>query len=186
MYALTPFTQVTTRRFPWWIPLIVGVLVMAAGFGLLIWPFVAASWILVVLFGSALIANGLALLVTLQPSVSSTLGGVLLIVAGLLSIIFSDFTVSALVTFVGVGLIFVGALWLVLGLRIAGGGNPALWVPAVIVLLGGVVTLVWPEFSLKVVAVLGGILMLLIGASIIWAAVRLRSLRLSQTTIIVE
>lgn len=181
-----PRSRVSVRRFPWWIPLLVGVVVAAAGIGLLIWPFVAASWILVILFGSALIANGLALLVRLRASAGTTIAGALLILAGLLAIVFSEFTVSALVTFVGVALIFVGVLWLVIGIRLAEGAGVLVLLPASVTLLSGVVTLIWPDFALKAVAVLCGIFTLVLGASMIWSAFRLRDTKVSETTIIIE
>lgn len=185
-YPLEPVSSMSTRRFPWWIPFVVGVLVAAAGVGLLIWPFVAATWILVILFGSALIANGLALLVRLRSSASTTVGGVLLILAGIFAIVFSEFTVSALVTFVGVALIFVGALWLVIGIRLTEGASPLVLLPAILTLVGGIVTLVWPNFAIKVVAVVCGLFTVLLAASIIWTAVKLRKTTVSQTTIIIE
>ncbi|MGI8394040.1 DUF308 domain-containing protein [Leucobacter sp. W1038] len=185
-YPLEPVTHVSTRRFPWWIPLVVGVLVAAAGIGLLIWPFVAATWILVILFGSALIANGLALTVRLRPSASTTVGGVLLILAGILAIVFSEFTVSALVTFVGVSLIFVGALWLVIGIRLTEGASMLVLLPTLLTLLGGVVTLIWPDFAIKVVAVVCGLFTVMLGTSLIWTAIRLRKISVSQTTIILD
>lgn len=160
------------RRFPWWIVLAVGIIVIAAGAGLLVWPFVAASWLLVVLFGSALIANGLALLVRRRATTGGTVAGLLLVLAGVLAMVFSEFTVSALVTFVGVAVIIVGAFWLVIGVR--AGGGAAVLAPAIVIVLAGVVALVWPGIALVFVAVLGGIVMLLLGASLVWTALALR------------
>ncbi len=174
------------RSFPWWIPVTVGVLVVAAGVGLLLWPFVAATWILVLLFGSALIANGLAMLVRVRASSASTVAGILLIICGALAIVFSEFTVSALVTFAGVALIFIGAIWLVIGIGLSRGASLLLLVPPILTILGGVVTLVWPDFAIKVVAVVCGLLTLALGASIIWTALRLRKASVAQTTIIIE
>lgn len=185
-YPLEPVAHVSTRRFPWWIPLLVGILVIAAGIGLVLWPFVAATWILVILFGSALIANGLAMLVRLRPSASSTIAGILLVLAGVLAIVFSEFTVSALVTFVGVALIFVGAFWLVLGIRLTEGTSFLFLLPAILTLLGGVVALIWPDFAVKVVAVVCGLFTLALGASIVWGALQLRKTSVSETTIIIE
>lgn len=179
-------SRTRVRSFPWWIPLIVGVLVVAAGVGLLLWPFVAATWILVLLFGLALIANGLAMLVRIRASAASTVAGILLIICGALAIVFSEFTVSALVTFAGVALIFIGAIWLVLGIGLSRGASLLLLVPPILTILGGVVTLVWPDFAIKVVAVVCGLFTLILGASIIWTALQLRKTSVSQTTIIIE
>jgi len=70
------------RRFHWWTLIVVGILVIAAGLGLMLWPFIAASWVLVLLFGSALIANGLALLVGRRGGGGGVAAGVVLVVAG--------------------------------------------------------------------------------------------------------
>lgn len=171
------------RGLPWWPLLLAGALVAAVGVGFLVWPFFAASWLLVVLFGSALIANGLALLTRAGGSSAALVGGIVLIGAGVLAIVFSDFTVSAIVAFVGVGLVVFGVLWIAIGARFAG-RSPALLVPGVLVLVGGIVALAWPGLALAVVAVIGGICLVLLGSLIIWTANRLRRTRPSATTIV--
>lgn len=160
-------------RSPWWMLLLTGVLVAAAGIGLLIWPFIAASWILVILFGSALTANGLAVLVRQRGSGASA-AGVVLILVGILAIVFSGFTAQVLVIFVGVSLIAVGAFWLVLAARLSGRGIGVSALPAALVVLAGVFALVWPSVALSVVAVIGGLCTLILGSSLIAAALALR------------
>ncbi len=171
------------RRFPWWTLLVTGVLVAAVGVGFLVWPFFAATWMLVVLFGSALIANGLAVLTRSAASPAALIGGIVLIAAGVLAIVFSDLTVGAIVAFVGVGLVVFGVLWIAIGARFAGRG-PAILVPGVLILVGGVVALAWPGLALAVVAAIGGVCLVLLGALIIWTANRLRRLDVSATTIV--
>lgn len=171
-WEVVPEQADSPRRFPWWIPMIVGIIVMLAALGLLLWPFVAASWVLVVLFGAALMANGLALLVRQRSSGATVGAGVVLLVAGLLAIVFSEFTVGVLVTFVGVSVILVGALWLTIGVR-AGAGFAGL-LPAILIMLAGLVALVWPEVALMFVAVIGGLIMLVLGSTMIWTALALR------------
>ncbi|GAB2547440.1 DUF308 domain-containing protein [Leucobacter ruminantium] len=161
-----------TRRFPWWIPLAVGVLVLFAGCGLLLWPFFAASWLLAVLFGSALIANGLALLVRQRSNGATVAAGIVLIAGGVLAMVFSGLTADVIVTLFGTAVILIGALWLTVGVR--AGGGAAVLVPAIIVILTGVVALVWPGVALAFVAVLGGLVMLLLGSSLVWTALALR------------
>jgi uncharacterized membrane protein HdeD (DUF308 family) len=160
------------RRFPWWTLLVTGVLVAAVGVGFLVWPFFAATWMLVVLFGSALIANGLAVLTRSAASPAALIGGIVLIL-----------TVGAIVAFVGVGLVVFGVLWIAIGARFAGRG-PAILVPGVLILVGGVVALAWPGLALAVVAAIGGVCLVLLGALIIWTANRLRRLDVSATTIV--
>ncbi len=179
-----PYSSVSTRRSPWWIVLVVGILVTAASLGLLVWPFVAASWVLVILFGSALIANGLAILVRVRPSVASTVGGSLLVLAGVLSIVFSEFTATALVTFVGVALIVLGASWIAVAIRLGIGSHLLALLPGAGLLVAGIVALVWPGIALGIVAVVVGFCMLLLGVSTIGFALRLRKLSVTSTTIV--
>lgn len=161
-----------TRRFPWWIPLSVGVVVLLAGCGLLLWPFFTASWLLAVLIGAALIANGLALLVRRRSSPATVVAGVALIAAGVLAMVFSGFTADVIVTLFGSAVMLVGALWLAVGLR-AGGGT-AMLAPAILIMLAGLVALIWPGVALAFVAVIGGLVMLLLGASLVGTALALR------------
>ncbi|MGD9606874.1 MAG: DUF308 domain-containing protein [Leucobacter sp.] len=172
--------QTTTRRFPWWIPLIVGVLVVAVGVGLLIWPFVAASWLLVILFGSALISGGLAALVRQRPGGASIIGGIVFIVAGALAIVFREFTASALVTFVAVALIVAGGFLLAISLRFSGSGSSLVALPAILLICAGIAALIWPSAALIVAAIVAGLCALAIGGAIIGGAFSLR--RVSVTT----
>lgn len=172
--------QTTTRRFPWWIPLIVGVLVVAVGVGLLIWPFVAASWLLVILFGSALISGGLAALVRQRPGGASIVGGIVFIVAGALAIVFREFTASALVTFVAVALIVAGGFLLAISLRFSGSGSSLVALPAILLICAGIAALIWPSAALIVAAIVAGLCALAIGGAIIGGAFSLR--RVSVTT----
>lgn len=159
---------------PWWVLISVGAIVIAAGVGLLIWPFIAASWILVLLFGSALIANGLAAVVRLRASGAATIGGMVLMIAGVLAIVFSEFTAQALVTFVGVGLIAVGAFGVILVTRLSQGGFPITILPAVLAVAAGAFALIWPDIALAIVAVFAGLVTVGIGASMVWGGLVLR------------
>ncbi|WP_449282876.1 DUF308 domain-containing protein [Leucobacter sp.] len=176
-----PYRVTTTRRFPWWTPLIAGVLIALVGVGFLIWPFFAGGWALAILFGSALIANGLALLA--RGSSAAVIGGLLLLAAGVLAIVFSEFTVAVLVSSVGAGLIVLGAIWIAVAARLAGRRALAI-LPGALMLLGGVTALVLPALALSIVAVVGGLCLILIGVLIVSAATRLRHVNASTTTIV--
>lgn len=160
-------------RSPWWILLAVGVLVTAAGLGLLVWPFLAATWILALLFSAALIANGLAVLAR-GPGPAGVIGGLVLLIAGVLAIVFSEFTAGAIVTFFGVALITIGAIWLIVGLGLSRRGSGLVVGPAVLLILAGIVGLVWPSIALALLAVIAGLGTLVLGASLIWGALALR------------
>ncbi|MBL3698053.1 DUF308 domain-containing protein [Leucobacter luti] len=175
-----------SRRFPWWVVLIVGIVVVIAGVGLVVWPFIAASQLLAVIFGIALIANGLAMLVRSGPGVGAKVLGVVFIVAGLLAMVFAAFTVKALVVLVGAVLLILGVSWIVAGARVGAGRGGAIMVPGVLAILAGVFALIWPGVALSIVAFCAGLAMLAFGASLIWGSTRLRHTRVDQTTIIVE
>lgn len=168
--------RVASRRFPWWILLAIGIIVCGIGIALIVWPF-APVWLLVILFGSGLIANGIALFSRGTTTASTVVLGILLILVGILSIVFVEFTAEVFVTFVGVTLIALGVGWIVAGFRFAGGLGGILVVPAVILLVAGVVTLVWPDAVLTVIAIISGVLMLILGVALIAGAFRMRTLK---------
>lgn len=162
-----------SRRFPWWTPLTIGVITILVGVGLLVWPFFAATWLLAVLFGTLLVANGVALLVSAGGA--ATVGGLLLIVLGVLAVVFPEVTVSAFVSFFGVVLLVLG----VLGLAIAARLSVLATVPAIFAILAGIAAIVWPQFALTVIAVACGVIAVLVGAWIISLALKLRRVRIT-------
>lgn len=168
--------RVTTRRFPWWIVLAIGVLIVAVGVSLMFWP-IAPVWLLVIIFGVSLIANGLAMFVRPGATAGGVILGALLIVAGVLSLVFMEFTAQTFVTFVAVSLIVLGAFWAAASIRAAGGLSGFVIAPAAFLLIAGILTLVWPDFVLTVIAMVGGVLMLVLGISLIVGAFQLRKLR---------
>lgn len=174
------------RRAPWGAVLTVGIIVLLAGVGLVIWPFLTASNILAVLFGIALIANGLALLVRSAPIGGSKFVGILFILAGLFAIIFAQFTVQMLVVFVGTTMLVIGVLWIVMTLGAGAQRNLWLLVPGILAILGGIFALVWPAAALGVVAFCAGLAMLAFGASLIWGALGMRKVRVDRTTVIID
>ncbi|UOQ58665.1 DUF308 domain-containing protein [Leucobacter allii] len=169
-----PFTAASARRrsAPWWALTAVGALVALSGIALLVWPFVAASSLLALLFGAALMLTGLALVVRGGASGPAVIGGVLLGLAGLAAMAFPALTTGAIVAFAGVSLIGAGAIWIAVAARLVGSLRAV--VPGAVLLLGGVVALIWPQIALSIVAVVAGLVIVLIGASIVWAAQRLR------------
>lgn len=174
------------RRAPWGAVLAVGIVVLLAGIGLVIWPFVTASNILAVLFGIALMANGLALLVRQGPAGAARVVGALFLLAGLLAIVFAEFTVQALVVVVGATMLVTGVVWIALGARAGGPRSGWLLVPGVLAILGGIFALIWPATALGIVAFCAGLAMLAFGGSLIWGAIGMRKTRIDRTTIIVE
>ncbi|CAG7611198.1 DUF308 domain-containing protein [Leucobacter soli] len=169
----TPPNRNPGGRSPWWLLVAVGALVSAAGAALLVWPFIAATWLLSILFGTVLIANGLAILVRGRGPLAAV-GGVVLLLAGVLAILFAEFTAGAIVTFFAVALLALGAAWLILGLGLAQRGSALVVAPALLLMLAGIFGLVWPSVALALIAVVAGLCTLALGASMIWGALALR------------
>ena len=171
--------------------LLTGVLVIAAGVGLVIWPFFAATWLLAVFIGAALIANGLAVIARGGGASPAVFGGLILIAAGVLAVAFPELTATAVITFAGIGFIGIGVLWIGVAAAFPGGRRAAVLIPGILLLVGGVLALAQPAIALGIVAVVGGIVTLAIGGLIIWTALRIKRIiagpdAASQTTIIVE
>lgn len=162
------------KSSPWWLLLVSGALMALAGLSLLFWPFIAASWVLVLILGGVLVSNGIAVLVRRGTSPAAITLGIILIVGGVLAVLFSEITATALVSFVGGTLIVFGVLGMLLMSRLASGASFALLVPGALAVLAGVITLLWPEFALSVVAVLSGLGMLAFGVFMVISAFQFR------------
>ncbi|GAA1316945.1 HdeD family acid-resistance protein [Leucobacter albus] len=162
------------RRFPWGVPLAVGIVTVVIGLSLLIWPFFAASRILALLIGVAFIGNGIAAIVGSRARGLATPAAILFIVLGVIAIAFPELTVSVLVGFVAATMLFVGVVWLAIAIRMRAAMHWAfVALPAVLVALG-LVAFVWPSLALVIAAFVAGLVTTLVGGSLIWAAVALR------------
>lgn len=162
------------RRFPWGVPLAIGIITVITGLSLLIWPFFAASRILALLIGIALIGNGIAALVGTRARGVGVPAAVLFVVLGVIALAFPELTVSVLVGFIAAGMLFIGVIWLAISLRL----RPAIhWLfialPALLIALG-VVAIIWPSLALVIAAFAAGVVTTLVGGSLIWAAFALR------------
>lgn len=161
-------------RSPRWMLAVVGVLVAVLGVALLVWPFFAASRILAFLVGAAFIGNGIAALVGSRSRGFGVPAGIFLVIVGLAAIFLPDFTVTVLVSFVALGMLFIGGLWFLIAFRVRSVTGPLFVVlPAVLFVLG-LAALIWPEFALTLAALAAGIVTLLIGGSLIWVSFALR------------
>lgn len=170
-----------------------GGVMIIAGLGLVVWPIFAATWLLGVFVGAALLANGIGLM---TRGGVALIGGALLGFLGVLAFLLPDAIAAAIVTFAGVGFLVLGAVWIAFASRFmaaaaarAGGrglGKVTALVPGILLVGGGVVALVWPELALAVVAVIGGICLIALGVFVVWLTRKLRrGGPASQTTIII-
>ncbi|MFC5339126.1 HdeD family acid-resistance protein [Leucobacter denitrificans] len=159
---------------PRWVMLLIGIVVALLGAALVVWPFFAASRIVAILVGAALIANGVAAIVGTPVRALGAPAGVLLIVLGLFALAFPEFTVSMLVGFVAFLMLLFGGIWLLIAIRLRTRIRPLFIVlPALVVALG-LVALFFPAVALTVAALAAGVVTLLIGGSIVWGALALR------------
>lgn len=161
-------------RSPRWVLTLVGVLISALGLALLIWPFFAASRILAILIGAALIGNGIAALVGLRARGVAAPAGILLLIIGLLAIAFPNFTVVVLVSFVALVMLSIGVLWLLIAIPMRNSVGPMFIIPPALLVVLGIAAFIWPEVALVLAAVAAGIVTLFIGGSLVWASFALR------------
>lgn len=167
-----PPPSVRVYRFPWWILLIIGLVSIAASVGLVAFPWAPVN-LLSIIIGVGFIASGLSTL-ALQRGSGAIIGGILLAAVGVLSIVFSDALSDIIVNLLGFGLVFAGALWLLLAIR--SGGSALLLMPALLTLGAGVVTLIWPTFALTIVAIVIGLMLFATGVFFIVQAFAARKL----------
>lgn len=170
----------TRVKSPWWILLLLGLVTSLTGLALMIWPFFAASRILAMLVGAAFVVNGVGALLGFRGRAFALPGSILLIVCGIIALAFPDFVVTVLVSFVAVMMIAVGAIWLLISVRLRGVGarlgSLSLIIPGVILALG-LAALGWPAVALSLAAVAAGLVSLFVGVTLIWGGVRLRAIR---------
>lgn len=155
-----------------WLKIVIGSIVTLAGVALLFWPFITASWMLAIVFGTALISSGIASLTQFYASVAAKIFGIALILLGILAAIFNEFTASVLVTVVGASIITLSLLWLAIGISMRAGASPLTIGPAVLGIIIGLIPLMWPQFALSIIAVFFGLLLAFWGISIITKAAK--------------
>ena len=168
-------------RGPWWGLLIVGGIAAVAGIGLMTWPWVTAKWLLSILLGAALIANGLAMVLRrgTKSSGATNAVGVLLMIAGVVMIVFAETAVALLVSFMGVAFTMLGVLWLAIVWGSSMRERVALWIPPILIILAGLAAWIWPQTATSFLAVLIGFFTLVLGGILIWSGFALRKFTLT-------
>jgi uncharacterized membrane protein HdeD (DUF308 family) len=175
-------TPSVIRRL-WKSVLALGVLTLALGAAVLIWPGDAIV-VAAVVFGVYLLVSGIAQAIAAFAVDMSTATRVLYFISGALSVVlgyfaFRDFNNGAAVwmmaIWIGVGFIFQGVTATALAIDV-----PAL--PArgwyifvgILTVIAGVVTLVWPISSIAVLAIIAGVWLVVIGITEIVGALSAR------------
>jgi uncharacterized membrane protein HdeD (DUF308 family) len=172
----------------WWLPLILGLVDIVMGAVILAWP-KATVVVLAVLFGiQLLVAGGVRLARALLAGDHAGAGarvvtaaiGVLFLFVGLLCLQNVMQTIAVLVLLVGLTWLVGGVLDIVGAL---GTGPPSRWTATtawelavgVVALVAGVTVLAFPEASVKTLAVLLGIWLLVLGVTSVVSAFRIRA-----------
>jgi uncharacterized membrane protein HdeD (DUF308 family) len=190
---MTTIETPSVVRNLWKSVLALGVLTLALGAAVLIWPgdsIVVAS----VVFGVYLLVSGVAQAIAAFTVNMSTGSRVMFFISGALSVVlgyfaFRDFNNGAavwmLAIWIGVGFIFQGVTATVLAI-----GVPALpsrgWYIFVGILtaIAGVVTIVWPISSIVVLAIVAGAWLVVVGITeVVWALSARRTVKKGERRI---
>lgn len=168
----------------WWILLFLGVISLGVGLLALFWPSKTAL-VVAVLFGIWLIISGIFQIT--QSFAQGLPGGAraLLVISGVLSILLGLFALKAqfqnatwlLAIFIGIGFLFRGVMTLVIGIDGKGQAGRGWNIFAgIILILGGVVVIVWPEPSLSLLVWIVGIWLVVLGLFEIYGAFKVKAL----------
>lgn len=166
-------------RSLWWLFALFGVVTLGAGIVLIVWPGPSLVTIAVII-GIFLLVDGVIDVILAIAEHGEGRGlvavlGVLSIIAGLILIKHPFDALAVLVIIVGIWFVVAGAVRFVTAFaqREGRGANIAIGVLDVI---AGIVVLAWPDLSLKTLAVLAGIVLVLRGAAFVWGGLQIRRL----------
>jgi uncharacterized membrane protein HdeD (DUF308 family) len=177
-----PAEMLTRVGRHWGWVLTYGILTLAAGLAVLVWPS-QTLLVLAVLFGIQLIISGIFRFVAALATDDLTGGTrVLLAILGVLSVIIGVWAVRHVVLTLLALAVFLGIYWIVSGTidiftALAHRGMPDRgWTvfTGILSVIAGLIVLVWPGPTLLVLAVVLGIWLLIFGVMEIMAAFRLR------------
>jgi uncharacterized membrane protein HdeD (DUF308 family) len=162
----------------WWVFLIIGVITAGLGVLVIVHP-ITGAYGLAILIAITLMVSGIGDILGAaqwRHSWLPILWGVLSIGVGIATLVWPDITLWALAVLIGVVLIARGLLRAMASIA----GRPPMWGLLLFVGLlelgAGIVSLVWPEATIFVLAVVIGVDLLIAGIASIVFAVRTRQL----------
>jgi uncharacterized membrane protein HdeD (DUF308 family) len=180
---MTTIETPSVVRNLWKSVLALGVLTLALGTAVLIWPgdsIVVAS----VVFGVYLLVSGVAQAIAAFTVNMSTGSRVMFFISGALSVVlgyfaFRDFNNGAavwmLAIWIGVGFIFQGVTATVLAIDVPALPSRGWYIfVGILTVIAGVVTIVWPVSSIVVLAITAGVWLVLIGITEVVGALSAR------------
>ena len=171
--------QLKAFRSLWWLFVVFGVLTLAAGVILIVWPGPSLTTIAVII-GIFLLIDGVIDVIASIFGKGEGRGlvamlGVLSIIAGVILVKHPFNALTVLVIIVGIWFVVSGVARFVAAFSDAGsrGTNIAVGVLDVV---AGIVVLAWPQLSLKTLAVLAGIVFVIRGIAFIHGGLQIRKL----------
>jgi uncharacterized membrane protein HdeD (DUF308 family) len=162
----------------WWLGLIVGLISLVGGIVLIAYPGPTLT-VVALLVGIELLIGGVFLIVGAlgQPSGSrlgGVLGGALAMIAGVIVLRHPSDSILVVALAVGLYLILAGVLRLV-GAFETSEGRGWLVLAALVDLALGILIVSWPEFGIKTLAVVFGIVLIVRGLALVLIAFALRA-----------
>ena len=166
-------------RSLWWLFVLFGVLTIAAGIILIVWPGPSLVTIAVII-GIFLLVDGVVDVILSIAGKGEGRGlvavlGVLSIIAGLIMVKHPFSALAVLVIIIGIWFIVAGVVRFVAAFSDDDnrGANIAV---GILDVFAGIIVLAWPDLSLKTLAVLAGIVFVIRGAAFIWGGLQVRKL----------
>lgn len=155
------------NRTPIWLRALAGITIIAVAIEVLLKPFNSLA-LLILVIGLTLIIDGLAKLQEASSNQdSSSVTGILLILAGLALWLWPNITTQAIAIVAGLGLLFSGGMDLLNSLNGTSPYRVSLFIKGMAVLTFGLLALSWPDVALMVVAVAFGFKLLIMGLSLL-------------------
>jgi uncharacterized membrane protein HdeD (DUF308 family) len=163
--------EVRAQPFPWWTVLITGLLGVAFGIAVLVWPDITIR-IMAALAGVWLFVAGIARIIgaflpsgSIVRNVLSGIIGILVLIAGVICLRNVVTRVALLALLFAITWILTGLTAVLAGVQRQGGERTALIVVGVLSLIAGLVFVFAPGLSLAALVLLTGISSIVVGAS---------------------
>lgn len=153
------------RRWPRWVPMILGLACVAAGVILVLRPFVSLS-VLAALVAAALLVTGVMELaaVPVSPSAAITvMAGLGWLAAGIVVVAWPGITIVALAVVAGVSMVIGGLARIMSALRGTADQRVAAALSGLASVIFGALALSWPDVTVLVIAVVFGARTILVG-----------------------
>jgi len=177
----TVVAEVRSQPFPWWTVLITGLLGVAFGIAVLVWPDVTLR-VMAALAGIWLFLAGLARTIgaflpgggDIVRRVFSGIVGIILLIAGVICLRDVITRLALLALIFAISWILTGLTAVLVGAQSSGGERVVLIVVGLLALAAGLVFVFAPDLSLTALVLLTGISSLVVGASEVVLALVLR------------